>query len=149
MLMPESFYRSCDELGILLYHDFFFVNEQFHQLERKRVIRDEIRFIVRSLSSHVSIVLWNGCNECNIDGSSRDNFTDFVFRIVAREDPFRVIWPSSPSQGWHSGVYASNGLPSGSVLTYKSNYSNSVESHGPYNHGWSRSFQSVNGHDRG
>ena len=63
MVLPNSFYEACGEYGLLLYQDMF-VEEQHHGPKRTQVFENEIRFMVRELSSHLSIVLWSGCNEC-------------------------------------------------------------------------------------
>lgn len=63
IIFPEAFYDACDENGIMIYHDLLFVEEQFHSANASKEEEDEIRFIIRQLSTHPSIVLWNGCNE--------------------------------------------------------------------------------------
>jgi sRNA-binding regulator protein Hfq len=73
----------------------------------------EIRYNIRRLSHHASIVLWNGGNEWQ---GSLDIFDSFVLRVVAEEDQSRPIWPISPSAGWASGVSALTGLPNGRPL---------------------------------
>jgi hypothetical protein len=74
---------------------------------------DEIRYNVRRLSHHASIVLWNGGNEWQ---GSLAIFDSFVLRVVAEEDASRALWPTSPSAGWASGVNALTGLPNGRPL---------------------------------
>ena len=140
MIFPDSFYDACDKHGILVYHDLMFVEEQFHSPHESKDVEEEIRYIVRSLVSHPSIVLWNGCNECNHEGRRTDIYSDFVMKIVAEEDSSRPIWPSSPSiSGWKTGVYRDSGRPNGNKLSYwTSNESithNNKEVHGPYLHG--------------
>jgi len=149
MIMPDSFYNSCDENGILLFHDLMFVEEQFHSLESRKEVGEEIRYIVRHLCTHPSIVLWNGCNECDHNNITSDVYSQFAMAIVASEDGTRPIWGSSPSSGWSSGVHGRDGLPNGNKLTYrigKSGNESNIESHGPYNHGTSKNFSTVNGH---
>ena len=73
----------------------------------------EIRYNIRRLSHHPSIVVWNGGNEWQ---GSLAIFDSFVLRVVAEEDPFRPVWPISPSAGWASGVCALTGLPNGRPL---------------------------------
>ncbi len=148
MILPKSFYDACDQRGIMLYHDLMFVEEQYHGVEKRTEVEDEIRYIVRQLSSHPSIVIWNGCNECNNTHEVKDLYSDFAMPIVSEEDGTRPIWGSSPSNGWKSGVRGSDQLPNGRPLTFKSKSTNSsnIEDHGPYNHGVSNDFSSVNGH---
>jgi hypothetical protein len=73
----------------------------------------ELRYNIRRLSHHASIVLWNGGNEWQ---GSLAIFDSFVLRVVAEEDPSRPLWPISPSAGWASGVCALTGLPNGRAL---------------------------------
>jgi beta-mannosidase len=121
---PDYFYDLCDELGILIWHDFMFScmsypsNRDF--LDNVQV---EITQQVRRLSHHASIALWCGDNE--VIGSlnwypetkadpgrylaNYDRLNSLLQRIVEDEDPVRRFWPSSPSlgyldfsDGWHS-----------------------------------------------
>eukprot|EP00557_Chaetoceros_sp_GSL56_P012448 CAMPEP_0176484278 /NCGR_PEP_ID=MMETSP0200_2-20121128/4368_1 /TAXON_ID=947934 /ORGANISM="Chaetoceros sp., Strain GSL56" /LENGTH=1096 /DNA_ID=CAMNT_0017880739 /DNA_START=316 /DNA_END=3606 /DNA_ORIENTATION=- len=151
MIMPQSFYNACDRLGVMLYHDLMFVEEQYHAAEETNDVEDEIRFIIRTLLPHPSIILWNSCNECsrsqNITG---DIYSQFILPIVAQEDDTRPIWGSSPSAGFATGVFGQDGLPNGNKLDYLTETNmNLIEVHGPYNHGASKSFSAVNGHFNG
>lgn len=121
---PDYFYDLCDELGILIWHDFMFAcmsypsNREF--LDNVRV---EITQQIRRLSHHASIALWCGDNE--VIGSltwypetkadpgrylaNYDRLNSMLGNIVEDEDPVRRFWPSSPSlgyldfsDGWHS-----------------------------------------------
>ena len=99
MVLPASFYEACDDLGILLYHDMMFVDEAGHRPVRTKVVEAEIRHLVRSLAPHPSIVVWNGCNECQVVmGTPTEIYATFVMQTVAEEDSTRSIWPSSPSK---------------------------------------------------
>jgi hypothetical protein len=69
-------------------------------------------------------------------------------KIVSDEDDTRPIWPNSPSKtGWKTGVYKIDGRPNGKRLTYAddSSHNAELEHHGPYGHGWSENFSTVNG----
>lgn len=66
-LPPGPFYDTADERGLLIFHDMMFVEEQGHGAAITDDIEAEIRGIVRRLSSHPSIILWNGCNEVRLD----------------------------------------------------------------------------------
>ena len=153
MILPLAFYDACDEWGILLYHDMMFVEEQFHGAYENETFEKEIRHSVRSLMSHPSIVLWSGCNECTVEmGTPTEVYATFVMQVVAEEDHTRIIWPSCPSDsGWKTGVWRITGKPNGEKLTtYPRNEEQSkLEVHGPYQHGFSKSYPSVNGHDDG
>jgi len=121
---PDWFYDLCDELGILLWHDFMFACMSYPS-DRAflRSVEQEITQQVRRLSHHASIALWCGDNE--VIGSlswypetradkeryiaNYDRLNSLLHRIVEDEDPARRFWPSSPSlgyldfsDGWHA-----------------------------------------------
>ena len=120
---PDYFYELCDELGILLWHDFMFSCMSYPS-DRAFLadVRTEITQQVRRLSHHASIALWCGDNE--VIGSltwypetkanrdlylvNYDRLNAMLGSIVEDEDPSRRFWPSSPSlgymdfsDGWH------------------------------------------------
>lgn len=88
-------------------------------------------------------------HKCKRNASTtNDTYSGFIMKIVADEDDTRPIWPSSPSKtGWKTGVYKIDGRPNGKALTYADdNVPDTVlENHGPYGHGWSTNFPTVNG----
>ena len=106
--LPPAWYDACDEMGMLIYHD-----QMFAQGNHGPTVNDkqeaEIRHVVRGLSHHPSIALWDGCNECNGGGL----YASFIMTTVAQEDTARPPWPSCPSGGWKSGVDTLWGLPNG------------------------------------
>ena len=81
-------------------------------------------------------------------GTSSEIYAKFVMKIVAQEDPTRIVWPSCPSRnGWKTGVYTLTGIPNGLPLSTPNTTNDfPIEIHGPYMHGSSPFFQSVNGH---
>lgn len=121
---PDYFYDLCDELGILLWHDFMFSCMSYpSNREFLASVETEVTQQVRRLSHHASIALWCGDNE--VIGSlnwypetkadpgrylaNYDRLNSMLHRIVEDEDPARRFWPSSPSlgymdfsDGWHS-----------------------------------------------
>ncbi|MBO9588308.1 glycoside hydrolase family 2 protein [Devosia sp.] len=121
---PDYFYELCDELGILLWHDFMFSCMSYpSDRDFLASVETEITQQVRRLSHHASIALWCGDNE--VIGSlnwypetraekeryiaNYDRLNSMLHRIVEDEDPSRRFWPSSPSlgymdfsDGWHS-----------------------------------------------
>ncbi len=121
---PDWFYDLCDELGILIWHDFMFSCMSYpSNREFLDSVELEITQQVRRLSHHASIALWCGDNE--VIGSlgwypetkadpgrylaNYDRLNSLLHRIVEDEDPVRRFWPSSPSlgyldfsDGWHS-----------------------------------------------
>ncbi|SMQ61260.1 beta-mannosidase [Devosia lucknowensis] len=121
---PDWFYDLCDELGILIWHDFMFSCMSYPS-DRTFLasVETEITQQLRRLSHHASIALWCGDNE--VIGSlgwypetkadpgrylaNYDRLNSMLHRIVEDEDPARRFWPSSPSlgyldfsDGWHS-----------------------------------------------
>ncbi len=60
----EEFYNLCDELGLMIWHDFQFACSVYPQTgEYLENVNNEVRGIIRRLRNHPSIVLWNGNNE--------------------------------------------------------------------------------------
>jgi len=99
--------------------------------------------MVRRLSAHPSIVIWDGCNECRVVmGTSTAVYATFVMTVVAQEDASRAVWPSCPALGWTGGVHRLDVLPNGKALTTPPN-GKTIETHGPYQHG--AGFPAVNG----
>jgi len=120
---PDWFYDLCDELGLLIWHDFMFSCMPYPS-DRAFLadVATEITQQVRRLSHHASIALWCGDNEvigsltwypetrANRDRhlANYDRLSRLLADIVADEDPQRRFWPSSPSlgymdfaDGWH------------------------------------------------
>jgi len=121
---PDFFYDLCDELGLLIWHDFMFSCMPYpSDGPFLASVRTEITQQVRRLQHHASIALWCGDNE--VIGSltwypetkaNRDRFVanydrlnSMLADIVAEEDESRRFWPSSPSlgymdfsDGWHA-----------------------------------------------
>ncbi|MBY8984042.1 MAG: glycoside hydrolase family 2 protein [Candidatus Lokiarchaeota archaeon] len=121
----ESFYNSCDELGLLVWQDFPFAcalypyNTEFIENVEQEAIQN-----IKRLRRHPSLALWCGNNEIESlwkgmlissgvieDNRERLNFlTDFYLRIfeemlprlIKKFDPTRPYWPSSPSSGFIS-----------------------------------------------
>lgn len=108
---PDAFYNTCDNLGLLLYHDIQY--SQAQPVPTATAMQDaELRYQIRRLSEHPSIAVYDACNECGGHGI----YASFVSTVVAVEDPSRPVWPSSPSVGWTSGVDMLWSLPNGSPL---------------------------------
>ena len=110
----DVFYDTCDELGIMIWHDMMcscavypgddaFLGE----------IKAELEHQLRRLRDHASIAMWCGDNECLgairwFDESRKDpDFyrDEWIKRsklqgeLVAKYDPQRTYWPSSPCCG--------------------------------------------------
>ncbi len=100
---------ACDESGIIVWHDFIFACSRYpgDDPEFLNNVRAEIRFALRDLSHHASLMVWCGNNEMewgNWDWGYDIGkaFPDYALyhmvipRILAEEDPSRPYWPSSP-----------------------------------------------------
>jgi beta-mannosidase len=60
----DAFYETCDELGLLIWHDFMFANREYPQDEEYLTeIAEEATHQVRRLVSHPCLALWCGNNE--------------------------------------------------------------------------------------
>ena len=112
----DEFYDLADQLGILLWQDAMFAcamyptNEAFLDL-----VEQELRFQVRRLSSHPSVLVYAGNNEnekalrrnwYGTGGNFSLYYRDYVQlyvktvrRVVMEEDPTRPFVTSSPSNG--------------------------------------------------
>jgi len=120
---PDWFYEMCDELGLLIWHDFMFACMSYPS-DRAFLadVKTEVTQQVRRLQHHACIALWCGDNE--VIGSlhwfpetkaeperyvaNYDRLNSMLGYIVEDEDPGRRFWPSSPSlgymdysDGWH------------------------------------------------
>ena len=135
VFLPKAFYDACDDHGLLVYHDLMFA-QSGHAPRGTIMERNEIRYQVRRLSSHASLFLWSGCNEC----TDLSIYVDLL-GVVAAEDPSKAIWPASPSNGWVSGVARLWATPDGTPLQARD--SGTIEAHGPYIRGGG--FPAVNG----
>ena len=105
----HSLLDACDEAGIIVWHDFIFACSKYpgDDAEFLANVREEIEHQVRDLSPHPSLLVWCGNNELELGawewGYDRIHpHPDYslyhleIPRIIAREDPSRPYWPSSP-----------------------------------------------------
>ncbi len=144
MFMPHAFYDACDDYGVLIYHDMQYA-QRGHSPLQNSVQDAELRHQIRRLSHHVSIAMWDGCNECQVIVNTPTGiYATFVMTVVAQEDMSRPIWPSCPSHGWKSGAWRLSSLPSGQPLVPVVPNNVTIEIHGPYLN--RRGFPAVNGH---
>jgi len=109
----ETFYRLCDELGVLVWQDFLFACAAYpEESPFDKLVEAEARHNITRLSKHPSLVLWNGNNE-NIWGyfdwgwqEKLENrswglgfYLELFPKLVAELDPSRPYWPGSPYSG--------------------------------------------------
>lgn len=113
-------YDTADELGLMMYHDMMYGQPWFggnSGVPTQNAMQDaEMRYQLRRLSHHPSIMLWDACNEC----SSKALWFSFVVPTIADEEPSRPLWPACPSTGFAGGVDRLTGLANGRPLVLKS-----------------------------
>lgn len=148
LFLPSSWYDACDDYGILVVQDQMYA-QNGHDPQRSDIEEREIRHNIRILSSHPSIVIWTGCNECTVNmKDSSSIYATFVMTVVAQEDGSRAVWPSCPASGWKSGVERLTALPvpeSALITPDPQHIKRTIEIHGEYIHGGG--FPAVNGND--
>ena len=120
---PDWFYDLCDELGLLVWHDFMFACHLYPATETfLSEVDGEVREQVARLNHHACIALWCGDNELvgalNWYEESRkdrdrylvayDRLNRTIENALKQTAPSAVWWPSSPSAGqlnfgdaWH------------------------------------------------
>lgn len=106
----DDFYDVCDELGVLVWQDFLFACAAYAEEDPLRSeVEAEARENITRLSTHPSLVLWNGCNE-NIWGYvewdwrrrmigrtwGKGYYFELLPALVAELDPTRPYSPGSP-----------------------------------------------------
>jgi len=110
----DAFYEACDELGILVWQDFMFACACYPEEEPIRSqVETEARYQIARLSSHPSVALWCGGNECiwswqgwGFDKKlqpgqtwGRGYWLDLLPKLCAELDPTRPYWPNTPWSG--------------------------------------------------
>ena len=110
----DCFYDLCDELGLLVWHDMMHACATYPADERfLGDLREELAHQLRRLRDHASIALWCGDNECITAPCwyvELEDDVDFYREewkrrsamqdaMVAKYDPTRLYWPSSPCCG--------------------------------------------------
>lgn len=107
----ETFYDTCDELGLCVWQDFMFACGTYpaHLPEWREDVEAEARDQVRRLAHRASLALWCGNNELE-QGLVGPEYTDrtmpwtdyaavfdhLLARVVAEEDGRTAYWPGSP-----------------------------------------------------
>ncbi|MCX7778034.1 MAG: glycoside hydrolase family 2 protein [Armatimonadetes bacterium] len=111
----EVFYDLCDELGILVWHDFMFSCSVYPGDDEfiENVVREAVDNI-RRIRHHPCLALWCGNNEMewgwvewgwsgHLSSKHKENydklFHNILPKVCAREDPDTPYWASSPSSG--------------------------------------------------
>lgn len=109
----DYFFDICDELGLLVWHDFMFACAIYELTEKfEENITQELIYNIKRLRHHPSIALWCGNNEMEWQVDNKDwNYTpsqksdyvkmyEYIFlKITEKYDRQRFYWKSSPSSG--------------------------------------------------
>jgi beta-mannosidase len=109
----DDFYDLADELGLLVWQDFHFSCSLYPADPPFLAnVAAEAEEAIRRLRNHPSVALWNGNNEIEAGwfqwgwrerlpawlwNDYEKIFHDLLPKTVARLDPTRAYWPSSPS----------------------------------------------------
>jgi beta-mannosidase len=123
----DAFYSACDELGVMIWHDFMFACTDYpsENPELAAEVAEEATYQVRRLRNRASMALWAGNNEVQlIHGFAYQNyepgdwgwsfFYDLLPRTVAELDGAVPYWPGSPwGEAPEEGFMAANGVLDG------------------------------------
>ena len=118
----DLFYHLCDSLGILVWQDFMFAGSMYPSDSAfLNNVEEEATQQVQRLRNHPCLALWCGNNEVSeawnnwgwqkqqkispVDSAKiwkgyLSLFENLLPSAVAKEDPTRIYWPSSPLNGW-------------------------------------------------
>ncbi|KAJ4460319.1 putative Beta-mannosidase A [Paratrimastix pyriformis] len=112
---PDIFYDLADQLGLLIWEDVMFACAMYpRDGDFLANVAEEVRYQVRRLASHPSLMMWSANNENEgalwwypESTSNRDLYladyvklyVDVVRPAIMSEDNTRPFWPSSPSNG--------------------------------------------------
>jgi beta-mannosidase len=113
----EAFYELCDELGLLVWQDFLFACAFYSEAEPLwSNVEREARHNIARLSSHASLVIFNGCNE-NVMAANDwagewqtykkepkitwglGYYLSLLPKLMAELAPTIPYWPASPWSG--------------------------------------------------
>lgn len=109
----EEFMAGCDERGLMVWHDFLFACAAYDESAAMiEAVTTEAEQAVARLSSHPSLVMWCGGNECVwgmydwgwpeiLDGRPYGAafYTEVLPGVIDRLDPTRPYVPNSPWAG--------------------------------------------------
>ncbi|MDD3334968.1 MAG: hypothetical protein PHI98_05555 [Eubacteriales bacterium] len=109
MQYGDSFYERCDQLGIMVYQDFFLHWAYYPETKefRDNYVR-EAEYQVKRLKHHPCILLWSGGNETWMHNEENTYvkhdlgyapFKEDFASVCARLDPKRYYLTSSPAGG--------------------------------------------------
>ena len=106
---PTEFYDSCDEYGVLVYHDMQYASTGGgpHGPLASKEQDAELRHQIRRLSHHPAIILWDGANEVVVgplDGcpvrTLHQHFCQSSFRNIAAFCLTLLLCSTRPRRAW-------------------------------------------------
>ncbi len=112
----DDFYRTCDELGLMVWQDFMFACGHYpNQSDFVAEIEREAEQVVRRLVNHPSIVIWCGNNECEMAHlmilkeriGLKEYFYHFLPNLLHQVLPYVPYVPTTPL----SGIFPFTGNP--------------------------------------
>jgi beta-mannosidase len=121
----DAFYETCDELGVLIWHDFMFACCDYPSEDPtlRREVELEARYQTTRLRNRACMALWCGNNEVQmVHGFAYQNYEpgnwgwDFFYRILpeAADKSGVPYWPGSPwGEAAEEGFMATNGVLDG------------------------------------
>ena len=93
----DSFYTMCDELGILVPHDFMFACGCYPQdQEFLDEARREAEHVVKRLRNHPSLVVWFGDNENDVLADMSFNYPAYRHNRLSKEVLASVVRAHAP-----------------------------------------------------
>lgn len=119
----DMFYRKCDELGILITHDFMFACGCYPQdLAFLEEARREAEFQVRRLRHYACVVAWFGDNENDVLADNSYNYPNYRYNKLSKQVLRDVVHTHAPGTPY---------VPTSpySPLTYDQNVSTEGDCH--------------------
>ena len=108
----DAFFEACDELGVMVWHDFMFACGDYPDRDDFRdLVAGEAQAVVKRLRHHPSLVVWCGNNENHMGHdnwgwpetfSAEPIYARVLPETCERLDPGRTYWPGSPYGGDNS-----------------------------------------------
>jgi len=99
----DTFYDTCDELGIMVWQDFMFACSDYPDDDPAFIdeVIPEIEYQVRRLRNRPCVVYWCGGNEKTGSAGFRVSYGERLFHVIIRGvcadlDPTRPYRPASP-----------------------------------------------------
>ncbi|MBN1478768.1 hypothetical protein JXA70_00695 [candidate division KSB1 bacterium] len=113
----ESFYKICDEKGILVWQDFpLACNDYAASTAFLKVLESEATAIIKRLRQHPCLVLWCGGNELFNDWSGMTDQSlplRLLNSLCYQLDPATPFIPTTPLMGMGHGHYVFRDQPRG------------------------------------